>query len=141
MQRIIFIPGILSSTEDRKLWNEYSEVPKGKTYYPYNYEKIYDEVDEMCDSKDILLIGHSFGGLIGKLIANKNNNVKRLVTMATPSFLFSEKTSHTFGGYYDIIVPYFFSHQQGSYKNNLNCSHCAFSNDRKIIEKVLTDSV
>ncbi|MCK5460753.1 hypothetical protein KAI58_02110 [Candidatus Gracilibacteria bacterium] len=102
-------------------------------------------IELLNDGKETIILSHSFGGILGKTMIDqaKNHQVKKFITMATPhemnifgvrkakQFLKTPKTvsveTQSFGGFLDLIVPYFWSKPQNSIQHdNFWCEHISF---------------
>jgi len=134
-------------------------------YLHFEHKKIEKIVEKgkklLSDGKKTLIISHSFGGILAKTMINrcrKKAKIYKFITMASPhdmkifgvnsakKFLKTPLTvsvpTKTFGGFLDLVVPFFWSHCKNSQKKkNFWCGHLSFLFYRKIRKKVLLDEL
>jgi len=56
-----------------------SSIPKNQPFDTYDYAETINKFIEKLNLRDITLIGHSFGGKIGTIIASNNPRIKKLI--------------------------------------------------------------
>ncbi|PID83555.1 hypothetical protein CSB11_00615 [Candidatus Campbellbacteria bacterium] len=118
-------------------------------------------LEELKDNKKTIIIAHSYGGILAKKIIQENSKQKRdnvvsLITLVSPHSydLFGLKQVKkdlgvskniknkkikifTFGGYFDMVVPFSKTSLRNSIHKNLKTYHMAFLLSKKIVNKVL----
>jgi len=128
----------------------------------YNYlqheviESVVQETIQIVDDGvPTTLISHSFGGILAKAVISrsKKSNITALITMASPhtyrwfgvqqakEYIRSPESvttpSISFGGYLDIVVPFFFSRIAKEKHQNIWCFHLSFLLSKNVRKKVL----
>lgn len=102
-------------------------------------------VDIIDDGKPTIILAHSFGGILSKAIIeqSKKKNIVHFITMASPHNLDyagvkkakeavcaprnMDVSTESLGGYFDVIVPFFFSRfSQKKKHQNLWGEHMSF---------------
>jgi len=88
--KLIIIPGAYSS---RTSWVYFeSDIPESieKIFLAYNPENPLEEIiknfEKTIDSlnEDVILVGHSLGGIIALNLAHRCKNIKKVITIAAP---------------------------------------------------------
>ena len=132
-------------------------------YLHFEYKKlekiIAQGVKLLEDGKPTIIIAHSFGGLLAKTMIHraKHHKVQKLITMASPhkmtlwgvqktkKYLQTPATvsvpTQTFGGYCDLIVPFYQASIKGSPHKNIGSLHLGFLLSSKIRKIVLNQAL
>lgn len=166
--RYILIDGILFPSL-KKYINLIKKIDKtaeifhlGNFFYTsFSYEKINNIVNEgiknLENEKSTIIIAHSFGGIIARIIYEKTQNkssIKKIITLATPHNMFygniktifkrynlnsiiDSKKYVTYGGYFDPLVPFVFTKVKGSKHQNLFTHHWSFLYSDKMIHNII----
>ena len=130
-------------------------------YFHFEHKKIEKIVENgvkiISDGRPTKIIAHSFGGILAKtMIARaKNCRIEKLLTMASPhkmkifgvrqakNFLRTpEKISaptFTFGGFFDTVVPFFWTKTENSIHQNFWSGHLQFLLSQRIRKKILNE--
>jgi pimeloyl-ACP methyl ester carboxylesterase len=117
-------------------------------YFYFQHDRIQKIVEQgiriVQDKIPTIILAHSFGGIIAKAIiaSSPEANIQKLVTMASPHRLNylgikeAKKAIHsplsvpvpteTYGGYFDVLVPFPLSYIKKKHHTDLPVEHIAF---------------
>jgi len=171
--KIIFIPGIKTPKWYLRSWKKdlQKNFPQAEIIFLDNFfywwwqipklEKIIQQgTKNLQKEKPIILIAHSFGGILAKSIIrqDRKKQIIALITMASPhnfNFLGIKRTkklikspdfvtipTFTFGGYLDFIVPFPTTKTKNSHHHNFWTMHLGWifsAKKRAIITKLIKE--
>lgn len=129
-------------------------------YIHFQHKKIYAIAEELSELVDdgipTILIAHSFGGILARSVIGrtKNANIQLLCTMASPhhmryggltsakqklSLLDTIPRCHvfSFGGTFDIIVPYIFTQLDKASHEDIFTYHLGFLFSKKVRFRII----
>lgn len=175
MKKLLFIQGIHNKENFTKSFREYLTSKNYKViHFPEFYfvhqtdkqkeliNKIENYLDTLPDNEKIVIVGHSFGGVLSYSLGEKYyNKISKIITVGSPHTVkfkwfkkIQEKLNYknniieinpeiqnfSFGFYFDKTVPFIFTKYKNSKHINFFNNHNSFIKNKKITDKVLRES-